>query len=149
MSVEGINLLIHQAENIENDQAEQVKQAAPDYQSAEEIREQCKQKAIWMVGGLEAVLTWLKPEATPHVLTDPVCNDGVKKITDVLVKYPGAELPPWIDKLLTYKAEFLLVGWMLKTGWSVHQVDQAIQEAKAEAEKEKDRDSDQGGADHG
>lgn len=102
MSKEGIELLIKQAEAIDNDQAEQVKQADPDFKSDDDIHKECKERALWLLSGFSAIVSSVKPEAAPVVLTDPTVADGHKKLTDVLMKYPGTGVPPWMEKILEY-----------------------------------------------
>jgi len=135
MSKEGIELLIKQAEAIDNDQAEQVKQADPDFQSAADIRKECEERALWILGGFHMLVSELKPEAAQIVLTDPKLEDGHKKLTDVLVKYPGAGVPPWMEKFLAYSEEFKCGLFFAGVCYGIYKEDEKIQ-AEKEAKNE-------------
>lgn len=133
---EALECLVKQAESLEKDQAEQTAKQDPEYQSADDIRAKTKERAIWIIGGFEAVVKKIKPEAATLVLTDPKMDDGVERVTAVLEKYPGAEVPPWIKRLLAYHEEFQCGMWFAGAFYGIYQADQIIKSEKEKQQSE-------------
>lgn len=140
MKNEGLENLIKQAESMESGQAEEKAKLDPDYQSAEDVREKCKERAIWIIGGFEAIIGKLKPEAAHLVLTDPMMNDGANKVAAVLEKYPGADVPPWLKRLMAYQEEFQCGMWFAGAFYGIYQADKSIQAEKEKQDQEQDQE---------
>lgn len=144
MSKEGIELLIKQAESLDKGEAEQVQQADPDYMSADEIKQKCRERAAWMIGKYHIAATIIKPEAAAMVLTDPELNKGVDRLAAVLEKYPmDGELPPWVKKLLGYEEVFSCGVWFAGSMYGLHQADKLIQAEKEKQKEETEKGSEQ------
>lgn len=132
MSVDSLQALAVQYERDESEQAAEQEKSKPGYESAEDIRERCRERALWLVGGFEALLSKVKPEATQIVMDDKRCEKGVDAFTDVLMLHPNAEPPAWV---LQYMPYFTLAVWGGSTLYAISEVDKRIQAEKAEQEQ--------------
>lgn len=140
MSDDDLSGLIRKAEILESKQVLEQQEESPDYESPEQVSDKCRDRAVWIIGGFEAIVSKLQPEASEIVLSDDRLTDGVEKVEAVLLKYPGAEVPEWLKRILVYQEEFQCGMWFAGVLYGIHKANQVMQEDQAEETETKDDD---------
>lgn len=142
---EALQALIVEAESMERDQVTEQEKLQPGYQSPDDIRAACHDRAVWIIGGFEAVMKMIKPAGAGAVLDDQAMLKGVDKVEAVLMKYPGGDVPEWVKRLMSYREEFECGVWVAGVVYGIHQAEKAIaaeQEHQAEQDQEEAGDAD-------